>query len=316
MTPLGDAARGSVVTVGTFDGVHRGHHAVLDEITARAVAAGRTSVLVTFEPHPLEVVNPDAAPLRLTTREERLECLATSALDRVVELKFDRVMAAMSPEQFVDAVLLAQCGMRELVIGHDHGFGRGRRGDVDTLRALGTIRGFPVDVVEPVRVAEGMSISSTAIRRAVAGGDLQHAAEWLGRPYSLSGTVERGAGRGRGIGFPTLNLPAAPRKLLPPDGVYAVVVDTPRGRFGGMMNQGHRPTFDDGRRLLEVHLFGFEGDLYDQGVRVTWVAPLRDIRRFDGVAALQQQLLVDRSLAMAMLATANPDLHAPLSAPE
>ncbi|MES2123797.1 MAG: bifunctional riboflavin kinase/FAD synthetase [Gemmatimonadota bacterium] len=316
MTPLGNAEGGSVVTVGTFDGVHRGHLAVLDEITRRAAAANRTSVLVTFEPHPLEVVNPDAAPLRLTTREERLECLATSRLDRVVELQFNRAMAAMGPEQFVDEVLLARCGMRELVIGHDHGFGRGRSGDVDTLRQLGKSRGFPVDVVEPVRVAGGMSISSTAIRRAVAGGDLHHAAQWLGRPYSLSGAVEHGEGRGRGIGFPTLNLAAPARKLLPPDGVYAVVVETPRGRFGGMMNQGHRPTFNDGRRLLEVHLFGFEGDLYDQGVRVTWLAPLRDIRRFDGVAALQQQLLADRLLAMATLAAANLDLHAPMSAPE
>lgn len=316
MTPLGNAEGGSVVTVGTFDGVHRGHLAVLDEITRRAEAANRTSVLVTFEPHPLEVVNPDAAPLRLTTREERLECLATSRLDRVMELRFDRAMAAMGPEQFVDDVLLAQCGMRELVIGHDHGFGRGRSGDVDTLRQLGKSRGFPVDVVEPVRVAGGMSVSSTAIRRAVAGGDLHHAEEWLGRPYSLSGRVEHGEGRGRGIGFPTLNLAAPTRKLLPPDGVYAVAVETPRGRFGGMMNQGHRPTFDDGRRLLEIHLFGFEGDLYHQGVRVTWIAPLRDIRRFDGVAALQQQLLADRLLAMATLAAANLDLHAPMSAPE
>lgn len=316
MTPVAASASGSVVTVGTFDGVHLGHLAVLDEISARATAAGRTSVLVTFEPHPLEVVNPGAAPQRLTTREERLEYLAVSPLDRVVELHFDRAMATMAPEQFVDEVLLVQCGMRELVIGHDHGFGRGRSGDVETLRQLGMARGFPVDVVDPVRADGGMSISSTAIRRAVAGGDLSHAARWLGRPYSLSGVVEHGEARGRVIGFPTLNLRVTARKLVPPDGVYAVVVDTPRGRFGGMMNQGHRPTFDDGRRLLEVHLFGFEGDLYHRWVRVTWVAPLREIRRFDGVTALQQQLLVDRSHAMAILAAANPDLDAPKTAPE
>ncbi|MES2306406.1 MAG: riboflavin biosynthesis protein RibF [Gemmatimonadota bacterium] len=316
MTPVAVPPSGSVVTVGTFDGVHLGHHAVLDEITARAQAAGRASVLVTFEPHPLEVVNPGAAPQRLTTREERLECLAVSQLDRVVELHFERAMAAMGPEQFVDEVLLARCGMRELVIGHDHGFGRGRSGDVETLRRLGEVRGFPVDVVEPVRAEGGMSVSSTAIRRAIAGGDLDHAARWLGRPYSVSAEVEHGAARGRTIGFPTLNLRVTPRKLLPPDGVYAVVVDTPVGRFGGMMNQGHRPTFDDGRRLLEIHLFGFEGDLYHRWVRVTWIAPLREIRRFDGVAALQQQLLVDRTLAMATLAAANPDLDAPLTAPE
>jgi riboflavin kinase / FMN adenylyltransferase len=211
---------------------------------------------------------------------------------------------------------LEHCGMRELVIGHDHGFGRGRRGDVDTLRRLGQSRGFPVDVVAPVRDDGGMSVSSTAIRRAVAGGDLEHAARWLGRPYAVSAEVEPGVSRGRILGFPTLNLRIAPRKLLPPDGVYAVVVDTPLGRFGGMMNQGNRPTFDDGRHGLEVHLFGFEGDLYHRWVRVTWVAPLREIRRFDGVTELQQQLLADRLLALATLAAANPDLDAPLTAPE
>lgn len=316
MTPVAAPRQGSVVTVGTFDGVHLGHLAVLDEISARAKAAGRASVLVTFEPHPLEVVNPDAAPLRLTTREERLECLAVSQLDRVVELRFDKAMATLRPEEFVDQVLLTQCGMRELVIGHDHGFGRGRSGDVEMLRELGALRGFPVDVVEPVCAEGGMSVSSTAIRRAVAGGDLDHAGAWLGRPYSVSARVEHGAARGRTIGFPTLNLAVGPRKLLPPDGVYAVVVETPLGRFGGMMNQGHRPTFDDGRRVLEVHLFGFEGDLYHRWVRVTWVAPLRAIRRFDGVADLQQQLLVDRTLAMATLAAETPDLDAPLTAPE
>ncbi len=316
MTPVAAPPSGTVVTVGTFDGVHLGHLAVLDEITTRARQAGRASVLVTFEPHPLEVVNPGAAPLRLTTREERLEYLAMSSLDRVVELHFDRAMATMAPAQFVDEVLLARCGMRELVIGHDHGFGRGRSGDVETLRRLGELRGFPVDVVPPVLADAGMSVSSTAIRRAVAGGDLAHAARWLGRPYSVSAPVVLGEARGRVLGFPTLNLRVASRKLLPPDGVYAVVVDTPYGRFGGMMNQGHRPTFDDGRRVLEVHLFGFEGELYHRWVRVTWVAPLREIRRFDGVAALQQQLLADRLLAMATLATANPDLDAPLTAPE
>lgn len=316
MTPVGAPASGSVVTVGTFDGVHRGHLAVLGEITARAKAAGRASVLVTFEPHPLEVINPGAAPMRLTTREERLEYLALSQVDRVVELHFDRAMATMRPEQFVDEVLLAQCGMRELVIGHDHGFGHGRSGDVETLYRLGKARGFPVDVVAPVCADRGVAVSSTAIRRAVAGGDLEHAARWLGRSYSVSAPVERGEARGRTTGFPTINLRVASRKLLPPDGVYAVVVDTPHGRFGGMMNQGHRPTFDDGRSVLEVHLFGFEGDLYHHWVRVTWVAPLREIRRFDGVAALRQQLLADRLLAMATLAAANPDLDAPLTAPE
>lgn len=316
MNPLALPPDGSVVTVGTFDGVHRGHRKVLDEIAARAKAAGRWSVLVTFEPHPLAVVNPAAAPPRLTTAEERLEALATCSLDRVVVLRFDREMAALEPDQFVDQVLLAKCGMRELVIGHDHGFGRGRRGNVPMLREMGMARGFSVDVVTEVVATGGQPISSTAIRRAVAGGDLGTAAGLLGRRYTVAAQVGHGAARGRTIGFPTLNLAIPPGKLLPPDGVWAVKVETPAGRFGGMMNQGHRPTFDDGRRLLEVHLFGFEGDLYHQHVRIEWVAPLRAIQRFDDVTALRQQLERDGERARAVLAAATGDLDAPAPAPE
>jgi riboflavin kinase/FMN adenylyltransferase len=316
VNPLALPSAGSVVTVGTFDGVHRGHRAVLDEINTRARSAGRLSVLVTFEPHPLAVVNPAAAPPRLTTAEERLEALATCALDRVMVLHFDRQMAALEPEQFVEQVLLSQCGMRELVIGHDHGFGRGRRGNVPMLRAMGAVRGFSVDVVTEVLATGGQPISSTAIRRAVAGGDLATAARLLGRRYTVAAAVQRGEARGRTIGFPTLNLAIPPAKLMPPDGVWAVRVETPVGRFDGMMNQGHRPTFDDGRRLLEVNLFGFEGDLYHQHVRIEWVAPLRAIRRFDGVQALREQLERDGERARAVLAAATGDLDAPFPAPE
>jgi riboflavin kinase/FMN adenylyltransferase len=272
-------------------------------------------MLVTFEPHPLEVVNPAAAPPRLTTAVERLEAIATSRLDRMLVLRFDRTMAASSPEEFVDRVLLERCRMRELVIGHDHGFGRGRSGGATTLQELGRARGFPVEVVDRV-TRGGVPVSSTAIRRAIAGGDLAAAAGQLGRRYSLSGVVERGERRGHQLGFPTVNLAVPARKLLPPDGVYAAMVETPAGRFGAMMNQGHRPTFDDGRRLIEAHLFDFDGDLYDRWVRIEWIASLREIRRFDGVAALRRQLEVDRLHALAILAGARLDPDAPLAAPE
>ncbi len=312
---IAPAGRGAVVTVGTFDGVHLGHRAVLEANARRAAESALRSVLVTFEPHPLEVVNPEAAPPRLTVANERLEALASCPVDQLLILRFDREMARLDPAEFVDAVLLARCDMRALVIGYDHGFGRGRSGDLDTLRQLGARHGFPVEVVGPVTVGD-VPVSSTAIRRAVAGGDLDGAAALLGRRYSVAGTVRRGEQRGRTIGFPTVNLAPPRRKLLPPDGVYAVTVDTPAGRFGGMMNQGHRPTFGDGRRLLEVHLFGFEGELYHRTVRIEWVAPLRDIRRFPSVAALQQQLDDDRRQATAVLAAAHLHLDAPVTAPE
>src|SRR5690606_24352812 len=181
---------GTVVTVGTFDGVHLGHLAVLDEITRRARAASRKSVLVTFEPHPLAVVNPQAAPALLTTGPERREVLALTGLDYAVFLQFNRALADLTPERFVREVLIARCGMRGLVIGHDHGFGRGRSGDVETLRRLGASDGFAVDVVGLVE-RSGHAVSSTAIRRAVAGGDLATARRLLGRPYTLSGRVVR-----------------------------------------------------------------------------------------------------------------------------
>ena len=294
--------QGSTVTVGSFDGVHLGHQAVLREIDRRAREAGRVSVLVTFDPHPLEVVNPDAAPPLLTTGAERLEILAQSPLDYVMLLRFDRYLAGLTPEQFVREVLLDRCAVKELVIGHDHGFGRGRSGDVETLRRLGQSQGFEVDVVAPVDVG-GQHVSSSRIRRAVAGGDLAGAAAMLGRPYGVVGLVVQGERRGRLLGVPTINLSEiSPRKLLPPDGVYAVWVDWRGGRAGGMMNQGPRPTFQDGRRVLEAHLFGFEGNLYGEWVRIEWVERLRDVERFGSVEQLQQQLERDRARAEAVLA--------------
>jgi riboflavin kinase/FMN adenylyltransferase len=299
-------SRGTVVTVGSFDGVHLGHQAVLEEIARRAEAANRESVLVTFEPHPLEVVNPQAAPPLLTTGPERREILAQTPLDLAYFLRFDRQVAGMSPEEFVRLVLLERCGMRELVIGHDHGFGRGRSGDVETLRRLGAVYGFDVDVVAPVDFGD-QHVSSSRARRAVAGGDLVNAARMLGRPYTVSGTVGHGAGRGRQLGVPTVNLTdVPPQKLLPPDGVYAVEVEWRGGRAGGMMHQGPRPTFADGRRTLEAHLFDFEGDLYGEWVRITWVKRLRDVEHFASVQQLMEQMERDRVDALAALAGGRP----------
>jgi riboflavin kinase/FMN adenylyltransferase len=197
----------------------------------------------------------------------------------------------------VREVLIRRCGMRELVIGHDHGFGRGRSGDVNTLRRLGESDGFAVDVVDVVQLG-GHDISSTAIRRAVAGGDLRTANRLLGRPYTLSGRVVRGDGRGRTIGTPTINVGDYPeRKLLPPDGVYAARVEWAGGCAGGMLNQGPKPTFGKTRRSVEVHLFGVNADLYGQWVRVEWVERLRDVSRFGSVGELTQQLERDRVAA-------------------
>jgi riboflavin kinase/FMN adenylyltransferase len=287
---------GTVVTVGSFDGVHRGHQAVLDEIARRARAGGQESLLVTFEPHPLEVVNPEAAPRLLTTPDEKRDVLAETPIDRVAVLPFTTELARLEPADFVRQVLRARYDMRELVLGYDHGFGRGRSGDVEMVRRLGREDGFAVDVVDAVR-DDGQPISSTLIRTAVAHGELARAASWLGRPYAVSGVVERGAGRGRTIGIPTLNVAPPPKKLLPPDGVYAVRVHGRWGVRGGMMNQGPRPTFGVTARGLEVHLFDFAEDVYGEAVRIEWVRRLRDVRTFGSREELVAQLARDGSMA-------------------
>jgi riboflavin kinase/FMN adenylyltransferase len=298
--PFPVSPNGTVVTVGTFDGIHLGHRAVLQEISRRAAEAKRRSVLVTFEPHPLSIVNPQMAPPLLTTGGERREALALTDLDDVWVMRFDRELASLEPEAFVER-LVQGLGMKELVIGHDHGFGRGRSGSAETLRRLGGVMGFTVDEVAPVQI-DGHVVSSTAVRRMVGGGDLAGAAKLLGRPYVVVGRVERGAGRGRTIGIPTANLGSIPaQKLLPPDGVYAAWVETRTGRFGGMLNQGGKPTFGDGRRSIEVHLFGFAGDLYDEWVKVEWVRRLRDVRKFESPADLVAQLQHDRAHAESVL---------------
>lgn len=295
--------RGTVCTVGTFDGVHRGHQLVLERLAERARAHGLPAVLVTFEPHPLEIVNPAAAPPLLTLGVEKTEVLAESPLDYVVVLPFTPALARYEAEHFVDLVLRERLGVRELLIGYDHGFGRARSGDAEILRALGRDRGFEVGVVEAMQGGDQRPISSTSIRRAVAGGDLARAADGLGRAYSVGGIVRPGDQRGRSIGFPTLNLGTPPaRKLLPPEGVYAVNVQTPLGAFGGMMNLGPRPTVGDAHSSLEVHCFALEADLYGARVRVDFIARLRETKKFESLEALRTQLGQDAAAARRALA--------------
>ncbi len=248
---------GAVVTVGTFDGVHRGHQAVLAEVTRRA----------------------------------RSRKLASVRIERFVLMPFTPAVAQLDAEVFVQR-LCDEYAMRELVMGYDHGFGRGRAGDVELVQRLAQTQNFAVAVVDAVR-DNGQPIASTLIRAGVAHGDLDAATRWLGRPYSIHGRVVRGAGRGRTIGVPTMNLaPPDIRKLLPPDGVYAV---------GGMMNQGPRPTFGEETRTLEIHLFDFDGDVYGETVQVEWVRRLRAVQAFPSRDALVAQLERDRQAARATL---------------
>jgi len=303
-------SQATVVTMGTFDGLHRGHQAVLAEVKRRARAGKLASVLVTFDPHPLAVVNPAAAPKLLSLPEEKEAAVRADGIDRFVLMAFTPAVAQLDAEAFVRR-LCDEYEMRELVMGYDHGFGRGRAGDVELVERLAGEQGFGMAVVDAVR-DNGQPISSTLIRTAIAHGDLDSAARWLGRRYSIRGTVVRGAGRGRTIGIPTINLaPPDSRKLLPPDGVYAVRVRilesgtrilAPDAKIlGGMMNQGPRPTFGEQARTLEAHLFDFDGELYGETVDVEWVRRLREVQAFPSRDALVAQLERDRQAARATL---------------
>ncbi|HEU4993558.1 MAG TPA: bifunctional riboflavin kinase/FAD synthetase [Gemmatimonadaceae bacterium] len=301
---------GTVVTVGTFDGVHRGHRLVLDRTAECARRSGLVSVALTFEPHPLDVVNPSAAPPLLTLWDEKLEALAQTPIDYLAVIPFTMELSRYTPEAFVERVLIGGLGMRELLIGHDHGFGRGRAGDAESLRLIGRRRGFPVDVVDAVLGTDGSPISSTGIRRAIAHGDLTRAFDGLGRCYSFAGRVVSGQGRGRGLGYPTLNLEVgSTRKLLPPHGVYAVFAQGHAGAFGGMMNLGPRPTFGEQQVRLEVHLFDATGDWYGDSVRVDFVSRLRDTMKFSGPAELMAQLNRDADNARAALTAIRPEAN-------
>jgi len=285
--------RGTVVTVGTFDGVHLGHWRVLQEIAARATEKGRRSVLVTFDPHPLRILRPEHAPPLLTTPLEKKEILAESGLEYAVFLTFTEALSKYEPRRFVEEVLVGRLGVEELVIGYDHGFGRGRSGDSETLVAIGAELGFGVEVVPPVSVG-GSAVSSSRIRAAIAARDMEEARLCLGRPYSVRGIVVRGEGRGRGLGFPTANLRIEDGgKLVPPQGIYAVRAVLRRGTYLGALHLGPRPTFKGSPPTIELHILDFDGDIYGEEVRVDFVAYLREILPFASVAALVEQMKAD-----------------------
>lgn len=301
---LADIARDprSVVTIGTFDGVHRGHRSILEYLLLRSTGHGGPATVITFDPHPREVVRGLRVPL-LTTVDERADIFEGLGVDRFIVLRFSDQMARMPARAFVEEVLVGAVGVKEIVIGYDHAFGRRREGNAALLKSMAPRHDFRVDII-PAQVVNTDVVSSSRIRTALAEGRIEDAAALLGRPFGLTGEVVTGDRLGRTIGFPTANLRLADdRKIVPAHGVYAVRARSSRldGMAHAMMNIGVRPTLDGQRRTLEVNLFDFEGDLYGHELSVEFVGKLRDERKFDSVESLRQQLHEDRARCKALL---------------
>lgn len=288
-------AEGTVVTIGAYDGVHVGHRLVIDEVRRRAAAINAKSALVTFDRHPALVVRPESAPRLLTDRDQKVTLLAETGLDFTMIVHFDADKARQTPEEFVRQVLVDCLNARTVVVGEDFHFGHQRRGNIALLRELGKELGFDVDGLELLGRTDGIDepVSSTAIRRALAGGEVDVAARLLGRPFEVRGEVVQGDQRGRLLGFPTANVMVPDAIALPADGVYAGWYERPNGDVHPCaVNLGRRPTFYEraDHSLLEAHLIGFDGDLYGEQARVRFVAFLRSERKFDGIEALKTQL--------------------------
>jgi riboflavin kinase/FMN adenylyltransferase len=290
----------SHATIGSFDGIHRGHQALLKPLIAGARAAGAASVLVTFEPHPRCLIDPDHCPPLLTTLEEKTWLLDQLGLDHVVVIPFTPQIAALSAATFMER-LLRGIELRRIVVGENHRFGHGRRGDPALLRRLGARHGFTVEIA-PTMLRGGELISSSRIRRLVLLGQVRAAAQLLGRDYVIRSTVEHGAKRGRQLGFPTANLLIAPNKLLPANGIYAARADLEDVTYAGALSVGFRPTFGGSTVTVEVFILDFDADIYGRLLTVWFVQRLRGERRFATVPALQKQMARDVERARRILA--------------
>lgn len=291
-----------VATVGSFDGVHLAHRAILREVVRRAMESGGTGIAMTFEPHPQIVLDPQTAPALLTSTEEKLALLEEMALEVVVLLKFDLDLARMEATDFIKEILCRQLSIKEIVIGHDHAFGQGRRGRLKTLQEMERDCGFRVAVVEPIFFADE-PISSTRIRHRLLAGDVVGATQMLGRRYVLSGRVVAGDGRGHALHYPTANLETSPQKLIPADGVYAVISRGASDVRRGLLNIGLRPTFGGGVRRLEIHFLDFQGSLYGDQIEIELVEKIRDERSFADGSQLSRQIREDEQIARRLLAS-------------
>jgi riboflavin kinase/FMN adenylyltransferase len=289
----------SIVTIGNFDGVHRGHAEIFAHLEMTSITRGMPSVVVTFEPHPLKILVPESAPSMITTFDQKIALIGKSGIDYLVVVPFSKEFSRLSARDFVLTVLCAPLGMQHIIIGHDYAFGRGREGDFSTLERLGTLNGFTLEDLPPIG-EEGVVFSSSLVRSAISSGDMAAATRILGRCYQISGTVVHGREIGSSLGFPTANVCTA-NELLPADGVYAVKVEIDGQFVNGACNIGCNPTFGGNVRSVEVFLFDFSLQIYEHVIEVHFVRRLRSERRFSDANALKVQIDLDVNAARLIL---------------
>lgn len=297
-----------VATIGFFDGVHRGHCSLLSQVVRQAAQRNSQSTVVTFDIHPRQLVNPDFQPLLLTTLDEKLQLLSRQGIDRVAVLHFDEQMASLSARDFMSVVLSRQLNVDTLVLGYDSRFGHGRTAGFADYEAYGRSMGIDVLRATPLLSDDGTPVSSSLVRNLLLSGNIAQANDALGRRYSLTGNVVDGFHEGRRLGFPTANLVLADRqRLVPGRGVYAVWAELAgySEPMPAMMNIGTRPTYNGSSQTLEVHIIGYEGDLYGQDVTVTFAERIRSEQPFDSPSALASQLQLDRKACIRILNNLN-----------
>jgi len=294
------ACRNGALAIGNFDGVHCGHAALVARVRQRAAEVGGRAVVLTFDPHPLQLLRPEHFQPLLTTALDRAELLQACGADEVVILRTTRELLHLTAREFFERVIRSGLAAKALVEGNNFGFGRGREGTVDTLQMFCREAGISLDIVAPVE-RNGMRVSSSRVREALVRGDVSTAAVLLGRPYRLRGLVGSGARRGQTLGFPTANLEQV-ETLVPGNGVYAVRLTQGGRTWPGAANIGPNPTFGEQARKIEAHLIGFQGDLYGQTLAVEFIVRLRDTRPFAGVEQLVAQLRTDVEQAQRLIA--------------
>ncbi len=298
----------SFVTIGNFDGVHLGHHMLFSEVVSRAYQGKGTSVVVTFEPHPLQVIRPEIGIKLISTPEQKVEMISLVGIDVLVILPFTRDFATTSAETFVDEVLIRTIGVKELVVGYDYAFGKGRQGNIEFLQEQGRLKGFPVTVVEPYYV-DDMLVSSSKIRELVSEGCMMDVRKLLGRNYQIRGTVQEGKKRGGPVvGFKTANLHLSEEDLCPKHGVYVTQVVYDGKCYGGVLNIGYNPTFGENRLSAETHIFDFNQEIYGKQLKINLLKHLRGEKKFSGPEELATQIQKDISQAKEILAQAQKEL--------